>query len=74
MNRIAEEVERDRIYRSIIKAQRAAPEPTGADAIAVATRDVAETLDLQRHRRLDGIRLDRPCASRASGRSRRCWR
>ena len=48
MNKIAEEVERDSIYRTIINAQRAAPaEATGADAIAVATRDVAETLDLK---------------------------
>jgi pyruvate kinase len=46
MNRIAEEVETDPIYRSVINAQRAAPEPTGADAIAVAARDVAESLDL----------------------------
>ncbi len=47
MNKIAEEVEQDAIYRTIINAQRAAPEPTGADAIAVAARDVAETLDLK---------------------------
>ena len=47
MNRIAEEVESDQIYRSIINAQRSPPEATGADAIAVATRDVAETLDLK---------------------------
>ena len=47
MNRIAEEVESDLYYRSIINAQRAAPEATGADAIAIATRDVAETLDLK---------------------------
>jgi pyruvate kinase len=47
MNRIAEEVESDLYYRSIINAQRPAPEATGADAIAVATRDVAETLDLK---------------------------
>jgi pyruvate kinase len=47
MNRIAEEVERDAIYRSIINAQRGVPEATGADAIAVAARDVAETLDLK---------------------------
>ena len=47
MNRIAEEVERDPLYRSIIANQRDAPEPTGADAIAVAARDVAETLDLK---------------------------
>jgi pyruvate kinase len=46
MSRIAEEVETDAVYRSIINAQRnAAPNPTAADAIAVAARDVAETLD-----------------------------
>jgi pyruvate kinase len=47
MNRIAEEVERDSIYRTVINAQRSAPEATGADAIAVAARDVAETLDVK---------------------------
>ena len=48
MNRIAEEVERDAVYRAVIEAQRAAaPYPTGADAIAMAARDVAETLDLK---------------------------
>lgn len=48
MNRIAEEVETDSIYRDVIAGQRSAmPEPTGADAIAVAARDVAETLDLK---------------------------
>ncbi len=48
MNRIAEEVETDPLYRTVVNAQRAAaPEPTGADAIAMATRDVAETLDLK---------------------------
>ena len=47
MNRIAEAVESEGIYPSIIEAQRAAPEPTGADAIAEATRHVAETLDLK---------------------------
>jgi pyruvate kinase len=46
MNRIAEEVENDAIYRSIIQAQRAEPEATGADAIAAAARQIAETLDL----------------------------
>ncbi len=46
MNRIAEEVESDRYYRSIITAQRAEPEATGADAIADAARQIAETLDL----------------------------
>ena len=48
MNRIAEEVERDSYYRTILAAQRSeAPDPSGADAIAVATRDVAATLDLK---------------------------
>ncbi|WP_026191275.1 MULTISPECIES: pyruvate kinase [Methylosinus] len=46
MSRIAEEVETDGVYRSILNAQRnAPPNPTAADAIAVAARDVAETLD-----------------------------
>jgi pyruvate kinase len=46
MNRIAEEVEGDPTYRTIISGQRAEPEATGADAIAAATRQIAETLDL----------------------------
>jgi pyruvate kinase len=46
MNRIAEEVEQDPYYRSIIEAQRSEPEATGADAIAAASRQIAETLDL----------------------------
>jgi len=46
MNRIAEEVEADELYRSIIDAQRAVPEATGADAIADAARQIADTLDL----------------------------
>src|SRR5690606_34712727 len=46
MNRIAEEVERDPTYRGVIQAQRADPEATGADAIAAAARQIAETLDL----------------------------
>lgn len=46
MNRIAEEVEGDSLYRSIIAAQRAQPEATGADAIADAARHIADTLDL----------------------------
>jgi len=44
MNRIAEAVESESIYPSIIDSQRATPEATGADAIAEATRDVADTL------------------------------
>ena len=46
MNRIAEEVESDPLYRNIIDAQRAVPEATGADAIADAARQIADTLDL----------------------------
>jgi pyruvate kinase len=46
MSRIAEEVERDPTYRTVIEGQRAEPEATGADAIAAATRQIAETLDL----------------------------
>jgi pyruvate kinase len=45
MSRIAEEVETDTVYRSIISAQRAeAPNPVTADAIAAAARDVAQLL------------------------------
>jgi pyruvate kinase len=46
MNRIAEEVERDPIYRTILNAQRTEPEATGADAIAAAARQIAETVEL----------------------------
>ena len=46
MNRIAEEVESDPTYRTIIHAQRNEPEATGADAIAAAARQIAETVDL----------------------------
>jgi pyruvate kinase len=46
MNRIAEEVENDVNFRSIIQSQRAEPEATGADAIADAARQIADTLDL----------------------------
>jgi pyruvate kinase len=47
MSRIGEEVEQESVYRSIITAQRATPERTGADAVAIAARDMAETLDLK---------------------------
>ena len=47
MNRIAEEVEDDINYYTILHNQRMDPEATGADAIAAATRTVAETLDLK---------------------------
>jgi pyruvate kinase len=46
MDRIARETENDPTYRSIIDAQRAEPEATGADAIADAARQIADTLDL----------------------------
>jgi pyruvate kinase len=47
MNRIAEEVEAESVYRSILEAQRAEPEATGADAIAKAAHEVADTLNLK---------------------------
>jgi pyruvate kinase len=47
MNRIAEEVERDPVYRSIITAQRNEPEATGSDAIAAGAHQIAETLGLK---------------------------
>lgn len=46
MNRIAEQVERDPTYAGIINAQRTEPEATGADAISLAARQIAETLKL----------------------------
>src|SRR5215207_7272529 len=46
MNRIAEEVENDPLYSTIMEAQRTEPEATGADAIAAAARQIAETLEL----------------------------
>ena len=59
MNRIAEEVESDPIYRTIIDAQRTEPEATGADAIAAAARQIAETLELSADHLLDELGLDR---------------
>jgi pyruvate kinase len=47
MNRIAEEVEHDDIYWSIITAQRTAPEATGSDAIAAAAHQITDTLGLK---------------------------
>jgi pyruvate kinase len=46
MNRIAEEVESEDTYHTIMRAQHAEPEATGADAIAAAARQIAETLEL----------------------------
>lgn len=46
MNRIAETVERDSIYATIMDSQRQEPEATGSDAMAAAAHQIAETLDL----------------------------
>ncbi|MBB4305657.1 pyruvate kinase [Rhodobium orientis] len=46
MNKIAEEVERDPVYPDLLRGQRTEPEATGADAIAAAARQIAETLRL----------------------------
>jgi pyruvate kinase len=46
MDRIAQAVERDSLYRSIITAQRTDPQPTSADAISSAARSISETLKL----------------------------
>jgi pyruvate kinase len=46
MNRIAEEVENDVTYLASLHVLHTEPEATGADAIAAAARQVAETLDL----------------------------
>ncbi len=47
MSRIAEEIEADPNYAVIIAGQRTEPEHTGADAIAAAARQIAETIDLK---------------------------
>jgi pyruvate kinase len=47
MNRIAEQIEREEVYQTILTAQRSPPERTGADAIAIATRDMVETIDMK---------------------------
>jgi pyruvate kinase len=46
MDRIAVEVEHDPNYVPILRAQRTDPEPTAADALSAATRQIAETLNL----------------------------
>ena len=46
MNRIAEEVEDDSAYLPSVHLLHTEPEATGADAMAAAARQVAETLDL----------------------------
>ena len=47
MSRIAEKIEREQTYPSIITASRPEPEATGSDAISAAARQIAETLDLK---------------------------
>ncbi|WP_112664577.1 pyruvate kinase [Microvirga flavescens] len=47
MNRIAEEVEQDQAYWSIMQAQRIEPEATGSDAIAAGAHQIADTLHLK---------------------------
>jgi pyruvate kinase len=47
MNRIAEEVEQDGNYWSILASQRATPEATGSDAIAAASHQIADTLGVK---------------------------
>lgn len=46
MAAIARDVEKDPNYTGIIHAQRSEPEATGADAISLAARQIAETLKL----------------------------
>ena len=46
MDRIAQAVERDSLYRGIITAQRYEPQATSADAVSSAARAISETLKL----------------------------
>jgi pyruvate kinase len=46
MNRIAEEVESDAVYRALIDGQRATPDTTGADAIAASAHQISDTLGI----------------------------
>lgn len=46
MDKIAIQIEQDQYYDGIIDAQRSEPEPTSADAISLAARQIAETLSL----------------------------
>ena len=46
MDKVANEVEQDPMYSSIMDAQRPRPEATGADAITAAARSIADTLKL----------------------------
>ncbi len=46
MNKVAEKVEGEAFYRSIVDAQRAEPEPTAADAITAAAHQIAENINV----------------------------
>ena len=46
MDKVAQEVEQDPLYETILRAQRNEPDATGADAIANAARTIAETLQV----------------------------
>ncbi len=47
MSRIAEEVEQDQNYWSIMRTLNTEPEPTGSDAIAAGAHQIADTLNLK---------------------------
>src|SRR3712207_2024487 len=47
MSRIAEEVEQDQNYWSIVRTLNAESEATGSDAIAAASHQIADTLNLK---------------------------
>ena len=47
MNRIAEQVEQDALYWSILMAQRSEPDPTASDAIAAAAHSIVGALGLR---------------------------
>ncbi|WP_336287473.1 MULTISPECIES: pyruvate kinase [unclassified Bartonella] len=46
MDRIARKIEQDRTYAAMVGAQHPVPESTGTDAISLAARQIAETLQL----------------------------
>ncbi len=47
MSRIAEQVEKDALYWSILTAQRSSPEATASDAIAAAAHSIVDALGLR---------------------------
>ena len=46
MNKIAEEVEKDSLYRALVNAEKPNPEATSADAISASAAQTAETLNV----------------------------